>query len=61
MRSLIECFQTVPGDIFSAIVYRLKRLGNILFLHFSSLKYHHKHNEMLQFWCADGSDSEEDK
>ena len=25
------------------------------------LKYHHRYNQMLQFWCADGSESEGDK
>ena len=29
--------------------------------HFLTLKYYHRNNQMLQFWCADGSNSKEDK
>ena len=61
MMSLVECYKTVPGDIFGASYSRLKRLLNLLIFQFLSLKYHHRHNQMLEFWCADSSDSEEDK
>ena len=34
---------------------------SIKFSPFLSLKCHHRNNQMLQFRCADGSDSDEDK
>ena len=61
MISLAKYCKTVPGDIFGASDYELKRLVNLLIFHFFSFNSHHRHNKMLQFWCADGSDSEEDK
>ena len=61
MMSLVEFCKNVPGDIFGASYSQLNHLVNLLISTFFYLKYHHRHNQMLQFWCADGSDSEEDK
>ena len=61
MISLVEFCKIVTGYIFGASDYQLKRLLNILILQFSSLKYHHRHSQIIQFWCAYGSDSEENK
>ena len=61
MMSLLEYCKNVPRDIFIMSDSLLKHLGNLLAFHFLSLKSHHTHNQMLQFQCADGSDSEEDE
>ena len=34
---------------------------NILIFHFLSFKCYHRHNRTIQYLCAYGSDSEEDK
>ena len=61
MRLPLELCKPVPGDVFGASYYQLKCLVNLLILHFLSLKSHHRHNQMLQFLCTYGSDSEEYK
>ena len=61
MMSLIECYKIVPGDIFGISDILLKRIENILNFHLFYLKNRHRHYQMLQFWCIDSSDSEEDK
>ena len=58
MMSLLEFYNTVPGDIFVTSDYLLKQLVNLLIFHFLALRYHHRHNQMLQILCADGSYSE---
>ena len=60
--SLIELCKTAPGDIFGASDSLLQWPVNLLILHFFfSINSHHRHNKMLQFLCADDSDSEEYK
>ena len=58
MMSLVEWCKTVSGEIFFRIYYRLKWLINLIIFKLF-LKYHHRHNQMLQFWCAnDNGDAE---
>ena len=61
MVSLVEFCKTMPGDILDTIDFWLKPLGNPLIIKFLSLKYHHRHDKIVQFWCADGYGSEEEK
>ena len=39
----------------------IEAAGKSVDFHFLTLKYYHRNNQMLQFWCADGSNSKEDK
>ena len=36
-------------------------MGNPSISHLLYLKYHHRYKQTIQFWFADGSESEEDK
>ena len=58
MISLVECCKTVPGEILEASDSWLNWPINIRILDFF-LKCYHRHDQMLQFWCADGSSEKE--
>ena len=47
--------KTIPGDIFGTGDVRLNFLENLSTSHQFTLKYYHRHNQMLQFLCAYGS------
>ena len=61
MIPLVEFCKNLPGELFGASYSRLKWLRNISIFKVFSLKYHQKYNQMLQFWCADDSNIEDDK
>ena len=60
MISLVECCKTVPRDILGAGDSWLKGLGNISISDIF-IEFNHRYNKMIQFWCVDGSDVEEDE